>query len=289
MNKRVVFGLPLNPAPLLEQLRGRSFCVSYYHRHRLGRQLDQAIELVGEDGILLLDNGAFTAWQKGETLTWEHWERFAEWAADIMARCPQAVAVIPDVIGGTEQENAELFLDFISCGLVETHRCMPVWHMHESLDYLRYLTDYGKYLAIGSSGKYAKVGTPKWHMRIGQAMRAINRATIRVGLMRPWIHMMRAQSEMHAYPFDSCDSCNVAVNHGRWRRSNPGDGHVARMAQPILDRVSRSCDGAERKPHLSPAGEVRESAVWQARIDALNERFEALRVRDQQHSLGCVA
>jgi hypothetical protein len=285
VNKRVVFGLPLNPAPLLEQLSGQSFCLSYYHRHRLGKQLDQAIDLVGDDGILLLDNGAFTAWQKGETLAWEHWEKFAEWAAGIMARCPQAVAVTPDVIGGTEQQNAELMIDFMCCGIVETDRCMPVWHMHESLDHLRYLTDYGKYLAIGSSGKYAKVGTPKWHRRIGEALRAINRATIRVGLMRPWLHMMRAQSEMHAYPFDSCDSCNVAVNHGRWRRSHPGDRHVARMAQPILDRVALSCDGVERKPHLSPAGEVRECAVWQGRIAALEERFESLRGRDPQHSM----
>lgn len=27
----------------------------------------------------------------------------------------------------------------------------------------------------------------------------------------------------------------------------PGDGHVARMAQPILDRVAASRDGSERK------------------------------------------
>jgi hypothetical protein len=245
MNKRVVFGLPLNPAPLLEQLRGQSFCLSYYHRNRLGRQLDQAIELVAEDGILLLDNGAFSAWQSGETLGWDHWERFAEWAGGIMARCPQAVAVIPDIIGGTEAENWELMNDFV--GMLDNYRCMPVWHMHESLGYLRHLCEGWQHVAIGSSGQYAKVGTAKWHKRIRTAMRAINRATIRNSLMRPWIHMMRAQSEMHGYDFDSCDSCNVAVNHGRWRKRNPGDGHVARMARPILDRVAESCDGSERK------------------------------------------
>lgn len=275
MKKRVVFGLPLNPAPLLDQLRGQSFCVSYYHRHRLGKQIDQAIDLVGDDGILLLDNGAFTAWQSGETLTWEHWERFAEWAADIMARCPQAVAVVPDVIGGTEKENWDLMNDFQCSGIVDTDRCMPVWHMHESLDYLRNMTDWN-YVAIGSSGQYAKVGTRKWHKRIRTAMRTINRQTLRHGMHRPWIHMMRAQSEMHGYDFDSCDSCNVAVNHGRWRKRNPGDNHVARMAQPILERVASSCDGNERRWVDAPAKMVAEADYWGAKLRELDEKWERL-------------
>jgi hypothetical protein len=196
-----------------------------------------------------------------------------------MARCPQSVAVIPDVIGGTEQENAELLTDFHCCGIVDTDRCIPVWHMHESMDYLRHLCDSWAYLAIGSSGKYAQVGTPKWHRRIGQAMKTLNRATLRHGMRRPWVHMMRAQAELHNYDFDSCDSCNVAVNHGRWRRKNPGDGHVARMAQPILDRVAGSCNGAERKWVQPPAAEVAEAAIWEEKIRELDVRFEELRRR----------
>lgn len=278
MNKRVVFGLPLNPAHLLEQLRGRSFCVSYYHRDRLGKQLDQAIELVGQDGILLLDNGAFSAWQSGQSLTWDHWERFAAWAADIQARCPQAVAVVPDVIGGTEQENWELMNDFQCCGIVDTDRCMPVWHMHESLDYLRNMTDWG-YLAIGSSGQYAQVGTAKWHKRIRVAMRTLNRETMRRGMRRPWVHMMRAQSEMHAYDFDSCDSCNVAVNHNRWRKRHPCDNHVASMAQSILDRVAASCDGGERRWIDPPATMVAECEHWDQKLRELDLRWEQLRQR----------
>lgn len=251
MRKRVVFGLPLNPAPLLDQLRGQSFCVSYYHRGRLGSQLQQAIDLVADDGILLIDNGAFSAWQNGESLEWDHWERYAEWAHGILARCPQAVAVVPDVIGGTEQQNWELLNEFL--GMVDSDRCMPVWHMHESLGYLRHLASVGPYVAIGSSGQYAKVGTDKWHKRIRMAMRALDRCTLRRGLMRPWIHMMRAQSEMHRYAFDSCDSCNVAVNHNRWKKRHPGDNHVRRMAEPILGRAGASCDGSERMWVDAPA------------------------------------
>lgn len=263
MNKRVVFGLPLNPAPLLDQLSGGSFCVSYYHRARLGKQLDQAIDLVGSDGILLLDNGAFSAWQAGESLDWDHWSRFAEWAAGIQARCPQAVAVAPDIIGGNVDENWQLARDYLCSGGVDWDRTMTVWHMHESLDYLRHMaSDCMQFVAIGSSGRYAKVGTPAWHKRMRQACRALHRSCDRVGLRRPWIHLMRAQSMMHMYPVDSCDSCNIAVNHGRWRKKNPGDNHVGRMARPLLDRVAASCDGTERRWIDPPAMMVSDRNQW---------------------------
>lgn len=66
MEKTTVYGLPLNPKHLLEQLNGSSFCVSYYTRDKLGSQLDDAIRLVGQDGILLVDNGAFSLWMANE-------------------------------------------------------------------------------------------------------------------------------------------------------------------------------------------------------------------------------
>lgn len=247
MNKRVVFGLPLNPAPLLEQLRGNSFCVSYAHRARLGKQLDQAIDLVAEDGILLLDNGAFTAWQSGVPLTWDHWQGFFEWSASVQDRCPQAVAVLPDIIGGNVAENWQLAMEYCCSGGVNWDRVMPVWHMHEPLDYLRHMCEGFQFVAIGSSGRYAKVGTASWHKRMRLAIRAMQRGCDRNGLRRPWVHLMRAQSMMHLYPVDSCDSCNVAVNHNRWAKRNPGPDHVRRMAEPLLRRVADSCDGSERR------------------------------------------
>lgn len=282
MNKRVVFGLPLNPAPLLDQLRGRSFCVSYTHRARLGRQLDQAIDLVGEDQILLVDNGAFTAWQAGTKLDWDHWEGFVHWAADIQARCPQAVAVMPDIIGGSVDENWQLAMDFMCSEGVDRWRIMPVWHMHEPLDYLRHMATEFQFLAIGSSGQYAKVGTHGWHKRMRQALRALDRATLRQGERRPWVHLMRAQSMMHLYAVDSCDSCNVAVNHGRWAKKNPGPDHIARMAAPILERVAESCDGSERR-WVDPPGKIyAEELEWQAKFRELDLRWEQLMRR------GCV-
>ncbi len=74
--KRIVHGTPITPKRLLKQLKGCSFCVSYMNPE----QLNDCIELVGEDQILILDNGAFTAWRKGIELNAEWWDGFYAWA-----------------------------------------------------------------------------------------------------------------------------------------------------------------------------------------------------------------
>src|SRR5262245_48261836 len=134
MKKLTVYGLPLNPMPLLEQLRGASFCVSYGTRAKLGAQLDQAIELVGDDGILLVDNGAFSAWQNGvDTMNDEGYlQGFADWANGIIERCPQAIVVLPDVIDGTAEQNWQLACETMTMINV-ADRAMAIWHMHEPL------------------------------------------------------------------------------------------------------------------------------------------------------------
>lgn len=262
MKKRTVFGLPLNPKHLLRQLAGHSFCVSYWHRDKLGSQLESAIRLVGRDQILMLDNGAYSAWRNGQEFSDSYWDGFARWAIDVMDRCPQAVLVIPDVIDGTVESNHELATDFLSSlaldhgRLLDRDRCMAVWHLHEPLDYLTHMVEGGyQYIAFGSSGEYGKVGTPEWHGRIEQAFAALDElCQPGSGYRRPWIHMMRAQAEHHRYPFDSCDSCNLAMNHGVWGRRNPGEFHVSRFARAIKSRVDASVTGIERDSIESPAG-----------------------------------
>jgi hypothetical protein len=219
MEKLTVYGLPLAPYSALEQLAGASFCVSYGSRAKLGRQLGDAMRLVGRDGILLVDNGAFTMHKQGVSARTESYQNgYEAWAQDILARCPQAVAVIPDVIGGTTEENIQLVAE---CRL-DRDRSMPVWHLHESLEYLVYLCESFEWVGFGSSGDYWQVGTAKWHGRIREAFAAIE-AWEQTGECRPRIHMLRAQSMAHLYPFDSSDSTNVAMNHNRQRRRS-GEG-----------------------------------------------------------------
>ena len=84
--------------------------MSFFSRSQLGVQLEDCVRIVNgsPDQILMIDNGAFSAHMAGIELDDAYWESFALWASNIMDLCPSAVAVIPDVIGGSEEQNNEL-------------------------------------------------------------------------------------------------------------------------------------------------------------------------------------
>lgn len=172
MKKITVYGLPLNPLSALEQLKGASFCVSYATRKKLNKQLDDAMRLVGEAGILLIDNGAFSMYRRGEATGFDegYLEGFEAWAGAILEKCPQAIAVVPDVIGGTEEENAEL----CRISQLDPDRAMGIWHLNESFDYLIWLCETYGWVGFGSAGDYWQVGTEKWHARVKAAFAAID-------------------------------------------------------------------------------------------------------------------
>src|SRR5215472_1847420 len=250
MEKLTVYGLPINPMPLIRELASvspatTSFCVSYGTRDKLGKQLDMAIELVGHDGVLLVDNGAFSAFQAGiDTMNDEEYlEGYAEWANDILDRCPQAIAVFPDVIGGTAEQNAQLINETMML-FDNADRVMPIWHMNEPIHYLLHLCEDFSYVGIGSAGEYFQVGTPKWHARMTEVFAAIDAwEQAREGAyIRPRIHLMRAQSEAAKYPVDSSDSVNVAINHGRYKKT--GAGHVERFAGRVNAQIQASAGAA---------------------------------------------
>src|SRR5215472_1363203 len=130
LSRTAVYGLPLNPRHLLEELAGASFCVSFATRDKLGPQLDDAIRLVGDDGILLIDNGAFSLHKRGiSTRTEDYQIAYEAWAQDILDRCPQAVAILPDIIDGNVEENWRLVCE----SSLDYERCMPVWQRTDQL------------------------------------------------------------------------------------------------------------------------------------------------------------
>ena len=262
MCKLTVYGLPLNPLSALDQLAGASFCVSYGTRDKLNRQLDDAIRLVGEEQILLVDNGAFGMHKRGVDARDEAYlEDYERWAQAILDRCPQAIAVIPDVIEGAEAEN----WDLIMTTLLDYERAMPISHMHESIDTLIHLCESPfNYVGFGSSGEFWKVGTGKWARRIDEAFAAIDRweRESEGAYIRPRIHMMRAQSKAHLFPFDSSDSCNVAINHNRYR--GEGGDWLRRRALFVDERIQGSAGPEAEHQVKRPLLEHLETARWRA-------------------------
>lgn len=181
--------------------------VSFANQHQVNLAFEKA------QGVAL-DNGAFSLWGKGEKvdvleyLKWvRHWMRHPafEWA------------IIPDVIDGAEEENAEL----IDAWPLPNSISVPVWHMHESITGLERMVRAFPRVAIGSSGEFAQIGTPKWWTRISEAMEA---ACDEDGMPITKLHGLRQMDPevFSVVPYHSVDSTNVARNIGidsRWTGS----------------------------------------------------------------------
>lgn len=170
-----------------------------------------ALEIVAEVcQSFTLDNGAFSAWMKGETYDPD---AFMKWA-EVWVRHPGLDwAIIPDVIDGSEADN-----DALLSLAGDRDRWVPVWHLHESLDRLYNLASLWPRVAFGSSGQYAEIGTLDWWNRMAEALDLI---TDEGGFPLTKLHGLRMlDPAVFSYvPFSSADSTNVARNMGidiRW-------------------------------------------------------------------------
>lgn len=205
-------------------LQGRDAMVSFYEPS----QMEIAAEVCRS---VVIDCGAFSAWKSGNPIT--DWGDYYDFCLNWSRHPSVHWAIIPDVIDGTEKENDALLLEWPlgSFGV-------PVWHLHESLPRLRHLAfTWGK-VALGSSGRYADVGSSGWWQRMGEAMSVLCDEQGRP--MRPFHGLRMLDPTLLAhFPFHSADSTNVARNIGldvRW--SGPyAPKSLAVRAQIIMDRI----------------------------------------------------
>ena len=194
-------GTPITPRSELQKMAGRSFCVPFSDPRDLvtAHNIGQSV---------MLDNGAFSAWRRGISINWMDYYGWAEPWLDYHTTW----AVIPDVIDGTEEDNDQLVLEWPFGG-----NGSPVWHLHESLDRLRWLCDTWSRICFGSSGDYATPGTDSWHHRVAEAFNVVAPS----GVPDVWVHMLRGlQFSGSEYPFASADSVNVGRNF-KDTNSNP--------------------------------------------------------------------
>ena len=229
---RLIHGTPITPKRLLEQLRGESFCVSYAYPE----QLHDVGPLVPSTGILLLDNGAFTTWKQGREF---NELGFWDWANAAQDLYPEAVAVIPDQIGGTEADNLMMASRAIRGGLARyPERTMFVWHTNDSMAQLKKAAMLFNFIAIGSCAEHdIQKHWAEFYARAGKASDMIEAVDLMTG-RRPWVHVMRGLGKFHKFPrFDSADSTNIARNHCR-TKGQPA--HVRAMADRIRHQIDRA-------------------------------------------------
>lgn len=155
----------------------------------------------------VFDNGAFSIWKQGGALDVDG---YGNWVSEWHRHPGFEWALIPDVIEGTEAENDALIRDWPaslrSVGV-------PVWHLHESLERLTGLCQQWRTVAIGSSGRWANVGTSAWWQRMAEAMDA---ACDNAGRPMARLHGLRMLDPQvfTRLPLSSADSTNAGMNCG---------------------------------------------------------------------------
>lgn len=186
-------GTPLTPRDQLWLMAGKNFCVSY------ANPADADICLrIGQS--VMWDNGAFSLFTKGKAVDWTG---YYSWLEKRLGH--PHWAVIPDVIDGDVEDNAQLVKQW-------PHRKelgAPVWHMAEPLETLLDFAQEFPKVCLGSSGAYWQVGSEAWCRRCDEAFNELARR----GSM-PWVHMLRGMAVAgKRWPFASVDSVNVARNY----------------------------------------------------------------------------
>lgn len=229
-------GLPITPACVAASvLKRKHAMVSFAHPE----QVELAAEICQS---IVLDNGAFSAWASGAEFDKEG---YLTWARKWLKHPAVDWCLIPDVIDGDEHQNAKWAKDW------PLNKCLsvPVWHLHESLDYLRWLTSSWPRVALGSSGQFADPGSNSWWSRIHEAMMAICDDD---GMPPCKLHGLRMLDPVifSHLPLASADSTNVARNIGldsRWKGTyTPASKEI--RAQILIDRIEQHASAHNWNP-----------------------------------------
>lgn len=189
----------------------------------------------------IADNGAYSDWRAGHP-TFRDYPGYLAWVEKLQQCRKFHWAVIPDQIGGSEAENNALLAQWPA-----NLRGVPVYHMHHSLDRLRYLAQTYPTVALGGGRGYEQLKSQAWWARIGQMMEAI---TDDHGHPICRLHGLRMLDPkvFTVLPLESGDSANVARN----------SSHVHRFPE-WLSRGERACVLADRIERYPAA------AAWKRR------------------------
>ena len=206
------FGLPITP----ETAAARAITSAHaFVCWKYPEQLDLVLTVCQTFAV---DNSAFSAWMSGKPVT--DWSEYYAWVQELHRYPSFDFAVIPDVIDGDEAANDALIEEW-PWRKTAPWVGAPVWHMHESLDRLLRLAMEFPRICIGSSGEYAVIGSPRWWLRMAEAM---NRICDKEGRPICKIHGLRMLDPdvFTKFPFASADSTNIGRNIGidsKWRGS----------------------------------------------------------------------
>lgn len=207
-------------------LRGRHALIPFARPDNLAVAMEVCQSFV-------LDNSAFSLWRSGGGDV--DVAAYHAWVHSIAGHPGLDWCLIPDKIDGAEDENVELVTLWLRMG--SRVKCVPVWHLNESLEWLDYLVTNFQRVALGSSGQWSDPGTPAWWARMATVMRV---ACDDKGRPRAKLHGLRMMDPdiFTRLPLASADSTNAAVNCGSLSRFGSYiPPTAAQRAEVIAERI----------------------------------------------------
>lgn len=161
----------------------------------------------------VLDNSAFSYWKAGAGDV--DVNAYYNWVASQEGHPGLDWCLIPDKIDGSEDQNralVDMWMETLDCRV----KSVPVWHLHETLEWLDELVGRFETVALGSSGQWKSPGTTGWWGRMAEAMDVV----CVDGRPRCKLHGLRMLNPavFTLLPLASADSTNAAVNSGSLKR-----------------------------------------------------------------------
>lgn len=231
-------GLPMTPAAdMVRAFAGRHGMVSFEHPD----QIENAAEVCQS---VVLDNGAFSAWKQKKSYDFNG---YAEWCDKWLLHPAVEWCVIPDMIDGDETANKTMLLEWP----LDSDHSVPVYHLHESLDYLEWLCDAYPRIALGSSGKWSDPGSADWWKRMAEVMAVVCDDEGRPHVKLHGLRMLDPVIFSHL-PFASADSCNVARNVGIDQAWNGPYAPRSRAMRALImmERIEAHASAARWSPSM---------------------------------------
>lgn len=177
-----------------------NFCVSFAEP----RDADWCLK---HAQLIMWDNGAYSIYTRTGGKDRLDTDAYYDWLENKMFH--PHFAIVPDVIGGTEEENDQLSWNW---PFNPKHSAI-VYHFGESKDRLRRIIDEWPRFAIGGSVGENNPGTDSWKRELDSIWNVVEKSNA-----HPMVHMMRAHSEasMGGWPFYSADSASWARHHAEY-------------------------------------------------------------------------
>ncbi|WP_416261816.1 hypothetical protein [Gibbsiella quercinecans] len=181
-----------------------------------------------------LDNGAFTRW-KQDGINARDWSGYYKFVARWANHPRFAFAIIPDVIGGSSEENDALIAEWPLGAFIG----VPVWHMNEPDERFIRLCNAFPRVAVGSMGEYDAKRPRRCVARLRDLIRHVVDDS---GYPICKLHGLRMLNKdiFRHIPLSSADSTNVARNIGidkAWQKNAYAPASKETRAAILVERI----------------------------------------------------